>query len=130
MLVRDLRGQAVERLLRSDDSALQEIASAFVDSIDVIERALYQVRNQSPKDKIAFPIKLNDRLTGLRTRLELGDAAPTDAFQSVYEELSAELYEHLRALERALSEDLPKLNSELERVGLEPIELPTVTSNY
>ena len=130
LLVRDLRGQAVERLLRSDDSALQEIASAFVDSIDVIERALYQVRNQSPKDKIAFPIKLNDRLTGLRTHLELGDAAPTDAFQNVYEELSAELYEHLRALERALSEDLPKLNSELERVGLEPIELPTVTSNY
>ena len=69
----------------------------------------------------AFPIKLNDRLTGLRSHLERGDGTPIDAYQAVFEELSAELDVHLQDLERMLSDRLPRLNRRLEEAGLQQI---------
>ena len=60
----------------------------------------------------------NDRLTGLRNRLERGDAAPTAAYRRVYTELSAELDETMQALEVLFTEDLSRLNTELNRAGL------------
>jgi photosystem II stability/assembly factor-like uncharacterized protein len=118
LLIRDLRGQLQTSLAENTDPELRESANEFADDISAVEADLYQVRNQSPKDKIAFPIRLNDRLTGLRSRLERGDAAPTDAYRRVYAELSAELEETMAVLELLLTEDLTRLNAELARAGL------------
>ena len=118
LLARDLRGQLEASIAGTDDRSLRESAGRFADDISALEAELYQVRNQSPKDKIAFPIKLNDRLTGLRSRLERGDAAPTDAYRSVFEELSDELDGHMRTLELLLTEELSRLNRELAEAGL------------
>jgi photosystem II stability/assembly factor-like uncharacterized protein len=102
--IREVRAQLEERLAGSDDEQFKERAARFLEDIGAIEAELYQVRNQSPKDKIAFPIKLNDRLTGLRSHLERGDAAPTQAYRAVFEELSEELGRHLRELDRLMEE--------------------------
>ena len=79
---------------------------ALADSLRAIERKLYQVQNQSPKDKIAFPIKLNDRLTGLRSNLEQGDGAPPASYVRVFNELKAELDAHLARLRRLLQRNI------------------------
>ena len=81
---------------------------------------------RSPKDKIAFPIKLNDRLTGLHSHLERGDGTPIDAYRAVVNELSAELDEHLRTLDRMLSDDLPRLNRRLAASGLPQVVVRAV----
>jgi hypothetical protein len=88
-----------------------------------VEGELYQVRNQSPKDKIAFPIRLNDRLTGLRSNLETGDGAPPAAYERVFGELSAELATHLGRLNALLTHELPALNRLLAARGLEPVRI-------
>ena len=118
LLIRDLRGQIQASVAGSEDQQLKASAERFVDDIGRVEAQLYQVRNQSPKDKIAFPIRLNDRLTGLRSRLEWGDAAPTAAYRDVFEELAAELDGHMRVLHDLISEDLTRLNDEFTRAGL------------
>ncbi len=118
LLIRDLRGQIQASVAGSEDQQLKASAERFVDAIGRVEAQLYQVRNQSPKDKIAFPIRLNDRLTGLRSRLEWGDAAPTAAYRDVFEELAAELDGHMRVLHDLISEDLTRLNDEFTRAGL------------
>ena len=118
LLIRDLRTQLQASVRQSDDPQLIESAERFMGDISELEAELYQVRNQSPKDKIAFPIRLNDRLTGLRNRLEQGDAAPTAAYRAVYAELSADLDGTMRALELLLTEDLLRLNTELTRAGV------------
>ena len=119
----DLRAQIDAIVAESDDTGLRDEASGFAAGIEAVAGELYQLRNQSPKDKIAFPIKLNDRLTGLRSHLERGDGTPIDAYQAVFNELSAELDEHLRIFERMLSEDLPGLNRRLVEAGLTLIEV-------
>ena len=107
LLARDLRAQIDAIVAESDDGGLRDEASGFATGIEAVAGELYQLRNQSPKDKIAFPIKLNDRLTGLRSHLERGDGTPIDAYQAVFNELSAELDAQLRILERMLTDDLP-----------------------
>jgi photosystem II stability/assembly factor-like uncharacterized protein len=121
LLIRDLRGQLEASISDSDDTGLREYADRFTGDISSLEAELYQVLNQSPKDKIAFPIRLNDRLTGLRNRLERGDAAPTAAYRGVFEELSSELDGHMSVLQRLITEDLRQLNRELSGAGLPQI---------
>jgi hypothetical protein len=62
-----------------------------VQELAAVEATLYQVRNQSPKDKIAFPIQLNDRLAQLMALVDEGHGAPTAAQQQVHETLRGEL---------------------------------------
>ena len=95
-----------------------------------MEGEIYQVRNQSPKDKIAFPIKLNDRLTGLRSRLERGDVAPSEAYRLVFAELSDQLAEQVGLLEEALEEDFPRLNQLLADAGLPTVMVRRVVPNH
>ncbi len=121
MTARDLVAQADAIVTGIEDAALRGDVSAFAAGIEAAAGELYQLRNQSPKDKIAFPIKLNDRLTGLRSHLERGDGTPVDAYQAVFDELSAELDVHMRAFEAMLADDLPRLNRRLERAGLGPL---------
>ena len=99
-----------ERLLR---------ATAALDSaMSAVESTLYQVANQSPKDKIAFPIRLNDRLTGLRAQVDAGDARPTDAQERILGELAAQLDLALEALARAYGSRLVAVNDVLRAARL------------
>jgi photosystem II stability/assembly factor-like uncharacterized protein len=70
----------------------------LLDRLSAIEASLYQVKNQSSKDKIAFPIKLNDRLAGLLTLVQTGDGAPSAPQRAVARELMAELNAQLARL--------------------------------
>ncbi|MGH7695932.1 MAG: hypothetical protein ACRENH_13175, partial [Gemmatimonadaceae bacterium] len=121
--IRQLTDQLTDRARRASDGAdgtkaIAPLALALVDSLRAVEGELYQVKNQSSKDKIAFPIKLNDRLTGLRSNLERGDGAPPAAYYRVYNELSAELNAQLRKLRTLLERDLAALNKRLSEARL------------
>jgi hypothetical protein len=118
--IREVRARLEEDLVGSDDEQRNARAARFLADIGAIEAELYQVRNQSPKDKIAFPIKLNDRLTGLRSHLERGDGPPTGPYLAVFEELSEELGRHLRELDRLIEEELPGL----KQAGSRPTPFP------
>ena len=100
---------------------IAEAGTLLERGIAAVEQEIYQVKNQSPKDKIAFPIRLNDRLTGLRTNLESGDERPTAAQQRIFLELSRELDVQLGRLELALRRELARLNEALRAAGLAPI---------
>ena len=130
LMARDLRAQIDAILARSVDAGIRDEASGFAAGIEAVAGELYQLRNQSPKDKIAFPIKLNDRLTGLRSHLERGDGTPIGAYQAVFDELSAELDVHLRTLQRMLSDDLPRLNRRLVEAGLPRVEVSRLIRHW
>ncbi len=113
ILYREIKAEVEDRLKQSDSKSLKKQADLFLTKITSVADKLYQLKNQSPKDKIAFPIRLNDRLTGLRSHLELGDMKPTVAYLNVYDELSAELKTYLAEMDEVLESDLPKLNKKL-----------------
>ncbi len=92
-----LRIREVKTKLAATPGQAQAIAE-----LSAIEAELYQVKNRTPKDKIAFPIRLNDRLAGLLAIVEMGDGAPTAADRKVADELMADLDAHLARLDRVL----------------------------
>ncbi|MEP7346675.1 MAG: FlgD immunoglobulin-like domain containing protein, partial [Gemmatimonadaceae bacterium] len=132
--IRGLRHQIAERLatdtLRVAPDVRRRIADAVTPlaiAMGSVEEAIYQVKNQSPKDKIAFPIRLNDRLTGLRTTLETGDARPTSAHERVFRVLAEELELQLRKLDETFRRDVSRLNTVLSGSGLRPVVIPGAT---
>jgi hypothetical protein len=70
--------------------------------LSAIEEALYQVKNQSIKDVLAFPIRLNNRLAAVQRVVEEGDGRPTKQSYDVLAELTGELERHLTALAHLL----------------------------
>jgi hypothetical protein len=122
--IRDLKSQIADRLSDSKNRSLNAMGSIFAEKISQVEGQLYQVLNQSPKDKIAFPIKLNDRLTGLRSHLERGDGLPPKSFLKVFDELSAELEVQITLLAEIMEDEFIELNQALRDAGLSPIEKP------
>ena len=103
--IRDLKGQLNHFLQKTKSKELGKKTNKIIQSLGEVEKKIYQVKNQSPKDKIAFPIKLNDRLTGLRSRLEEGDGAPTRAYYEIYEQLSKQLTVQLEKLNQLMKEN-------------------------
>ena len=96
-------------------------ADALAAALTSVESELYQIKNQSPKDKIANPIKLNDRLAGLLWLVEMGDGAPTRAQRIVAKELVDELERHLAHLEKLTTRELGPLNERLRAAGGKPV---------
>lgn len=96
-------------------------AEAIAGRLRDIESQLYQVKNSSPKDKIAFPIKLNNRLTGLYAFINTGDQKPTRSFYEMKELLKKRASNHHKALKDILSGELDRLNEVLEASGVPKI---------
>ena len=119
--IRSIRAQLEERDLGASDSDLGSAAEALAESMGTIEEALYQVKNQSGQDPLNFPIRLNNRLSSLRRSVEQGDAKPTDAAYTVYDELSAELEGHLGELEQVLESQLARINQSLGEAGQDAV---------
>ena len=90
--VRDATSSANEAVLQI--RALKKTlapSNPLIAKLTEIEGEIYQIKNQSPKDKIANAIKLNDRLAGLLALVGQGAGAPTAAQQQVATELINEL---------------------------------------
>jgi photosystem II stability/assembly factor-like uncharacterized protein len=90
--VRDATSAANEAVIqiRTLKQTLQP-GNPLIEKLTAVEGELYQIKNQSPKDKIANAIKLNDRLAGLLSLVGEGTGAPTAAEQQVARQLTDEL---------------------------------------
>ena len=86
----------------------------MVDSISkqltAIEEKLYQTKAKSGQDVLNFPIRLNDKLSGLFDAANSGNMAPSKQAKEVFADLSAQCDEQLNKLKKIKEEDIVKLN--------------------
>ena len=120
--IRDIKTQIANRLGKTTDTKLKTAADMFVEGIGTIESNLYQVKNQSGQDPLNFPIKLNNQIASVLSMVGNGDGRPTAEAPKIYEMLSAEIKVQLDKLNAILAKDLPAINAELTRLGLENIK--------
>ncbi|MEM7354162.1 MAG: glycosyl hydrolase, partial [Acidobacteriota bacterium] len=90
--IRDAKGQ-IEALAKrlGDDAEAEPLVTAgkeLVEQLGEIEKALYQTQNRSRQDPLNFPIRLNDKLSGLSGLAAFGDQRPTAQMEAVRVELS------------------------------------------
>lgn len=111
--IRDLRTQLkdLEGRIDSTNKPIRKLSDSIIHSITRIEEALYQTKAKSGQDVLNFPIRINDKLSGLYDVAAGGYAPPTKQFREVYATLSAAADVQLGKLDAVIHTELPALNT-------------------
>jgi len=101
-----------DKRLKTDStfSDLVDLSKSIDSTITVIEKDLYQTKNQSPQDPLNFPIRLNNKLGHLNS-LSYGDFPPTAQAIAVKEELFAKIDAQIEQFKKIKSEDIKAFNA-------------------
>lgn len=120
--IRRVKAQLTDRYTRSADSAVHAAGDTLAAHASAVEERIYQVRNRSGQDPLNFPIKVNNRLATLLSMAERGDGRPTANLPAIYDLLSRELAGYERQLRQIWATDLARVNGELARLNLPPVD--------
>jgi methyl-accepting chemotaxis protein len=124
--IRELRQQMNDLATRQGKDYPKEI-KAYADSISKqmtgIEEALHQTKAKSGQDVLNYPIRLNDKLSGLFDVANSSAGAPTRQVRDAFAELSAKADEQLAKLRQIMTVDVPKLNDMIREKAVPVIGL-------
>ncbi len=124
--IRDIRNQISDFTSRQGKDMPKEIKQA-ADTINkqmtIIEEALHQTKAKSGQDVLNFPIRLDDKISGLYDFAASGNSAPAKQVKEAYADLSSQADLHLNNLKRIISDDLVKFNQLIRDKALPVIGL-------
>ncbi|MDP1562601.1 MAG: hypothetical protein Q8M16_14580 [Pirellulaceae bacterium] len=124
---RELRSQLElwnQKLERQDGTqALRTRIDELKQRLSAIEEALYQTKLQSAQDPLNFPIRLNNRLSGLVDVVSSGDYRPTKQAYLVRDEIVGLIDVELGKLRSVIEQDLSELNAAIQAANIPAIAL-------
>jgi photosystem II stability/assembly factor-like uncharacterized protein len=97
---------------------VKELSDSIQRRLTRIEETLYQTKAKSGQDVLNYPIRLNDKLSGLFDVANSGNFAPSRQVQEVYRELSTAIDAQLAALKRVQETDIKALNEAIRQKAL------------
>ncbi|MEZ4987325.1 MAG: hypothetical protein R2795_20155 [Saprospiraceae bacterium] len=113
-----------DRLPETGQETLRNQAKAIVEGLTAVEESLYQTKNQSNQDPLNFPVRLTNKLAHLNALVGIGDHRPTQQAYAVKAEIAAMIDDELKAYNRIISEELPKLNQLIRESPIDIIASP------
>ena len=108
---------------KADMKDLTDMAKSIQEEMKKVEEALYQTKNRSGQDPLNFPVRLNDKLSGLASEAEGGDYKPTEQVKAVYKELTGKIDVQLQALNKIFQEQIPKFNEMVKQKQISAVSL-------
>ena len=102
---------------------IKQQADTINRQMTVIEEALHQTKAKSGQDVLNFPIRLDDKISGLYDFAGSGNAAPARQVKDAFTELAAQTDVQLNALKKLLDVDVVKLNALIREKALPVIGL-------
>ena len=115
--IRDVRSQikTLKSRLKDDEQfkELIEQGDSIVQQMTKIEETLYQTKSRSNQDPLNFPIRLNNRLSGLVSVVSSADGPPTRQAVEVHDLVVAEIDKNLEELQKIFDEDVANFNNEV-----------------
>ncbi len=99
-----------ESSTQSGSAAILALAKEISASLTEVEETLYQTKNRSSQDPLNFPIRLNDKLSGVASVASTGSFRPTAQALAVRAELVAKIDEQLDKLQAIVQNKVPELN--------------------
>jgi len=106
-----LQGKDVPKEVKSMSDSINRQLTA-------IEETLYQTKAKSGQDVLNYPIRLNDKLSGLYDAANSGNFAPSKQVQDVYADLSSQVDAQLAKLKAIKEKDVPALNELIRQKAL------------
>jgi photosystem II stability/assembly factor-like uncharacterized protein len=108
---------------KDDMKDVTALAKTILDDMKKIEEALYQTKNKSGQDPLNFPVRLNNKLAALGGESGGGDYAPTEQVKAVYTEITTQIEVQLAALNKIITEQVPKLNDLVKQKNVDAVVL-------
>ena len=93
------------------NQVLKDQGKAIIESMEKIEKALYQTKNESPQDPLNYPIMLTNKLGHVATLVMSGDFPPSKQDIAFKNEVTLKVDQQLNLLSSILATDIPKFNS-------------------
>ncbi|MCO5175739.1 MAG: glycosyl hydrolase [Thermomicrobiales bacterium] len=108
--IHSIRGQVRQATSRVADDAASAAGEQILERLAPIEESLAQPRATDPRQ---FPNGLNDKLAALPGMISNADTRPPKQYYDVYEKLSVEVDEQLKALNDVIDSDVATFNQML-----------------
>ncbi|MBU1372409.1 MAG: glycosyl hydrolase [Bacteroidetes bacterium] len=110
--IRKIRSQIETFTSRGKDlpKVVKDKAQAIVKQITTIEETLNQTKAKSGQDVLNFPIRLNDKLSGVYDVAASGYTKPSKQVKEVYNDLAGQIDMELAKLAEIKSKDIKALN--------------------
>lgn len=110
--IRKIRSQIETFTSRGKDlpKVIKDKAQAIVKQITAIEETLHQTKAKSGQDVLNFPIRLNDKLSGVYDAAASGYVKPSKQVREVYRELANQIDVELAKLAEVKTKDIKDLN--------------------
>jgi photosystem II stability/assembly factor-like uncharacterized protein len=121
--IRELRQQINDftgRLGKDCPAEIKTLADSISKSMTTIEETLYQTKAKSGQDVLNYPIRLNDKISGLYDYANSGYMAPSRQVKEAYTELAKQADAALSLIKQLLGNEVPKLN-QLIREKMVPV---------
>lgn len=124
--IRALRTQINDFIQRQEKGTVKEVKQ-MADSINKmlteIEETFYQTKAKSSQDVLNYPIRLNDKLSGLFDAANSGNMAPPRQTRDVYTELEKQCDKQLKRLKDIRENEIAELNRMIREKALPVIGL-------
>jgi hypothetical protein len=110
--IRLIRSQLTEFTSRADSSGkdLKPLADTINKKLTAVEEALYQTKAKSGQDVLNFPIRLNDKISGIYDFAASGNNPPSQQAIESFTYLSAEADKHLAVFKQVMQNEVRRLN--------------------
>ncbi len=120
--IRSVRGQidALKKRLDGNekDKAILNAADELNKKMSAVEEQIIQPKSKSNEDPLNFPIMTADQLMALGSTVEIGEARPTAAAYTVFDELNMKLDEQLAKWKEIQEKDLAALNEMIRKENI------------
>ena len=125
--IRSLRDQVNDVLERvpadhPEADSIKAYANRMLEGMKEVEEALYQTKNRSGQDPLNYPIRLNDKLSGVAS-VTRGNYPPTDQAYQVRDELIRQIDEWLTKLADITSFQMSEFEEMMEALKLPVIKM-------
>jgi photosystem II stability/assembly factor-like uncharacterized protein len=97
---------------------VKQLADSISRQLTSVEETLYQTKAKSGQDVLNYPIRLNDKLSGVFDVANSGNVAPSRQAREVYAELAAQIDAELRRFRQVQQRDVPALNALIREKAL------------
>ena len=102
---------------------IKQLADSINKQMTKVEEALHQTKAKSSQDVLNFPIRLDDKISGLYDFASSGNAAPAKQVKDAFVILSGEADVQLNTLKRIMTTDVALLNQKIREQALPVIGL-------
>ena len=124
--IRSIRSQVndfTSKMDTANNKDVKQMADSINKKLTAVEEALYQTKSKSGQDVLNFPIRLNDKISGLYDVAASGYNTPSKQVKETFVELSSQTDVQLDKLKKIENEDLKAFNKLVNQKQLPVISI-------